>query len=464
MNNKNNNGPLGGKGPGMGMRAVDKAKDFKGTLKKLLSSMSKYKYTLIIIFIFAIASTIFSIIGPKMLGNATTELFNGIVNKFSGSGGVNFTAVLHILIKLLILYILSTIFLYIQGILMANISQKYTYQLRKDISLKINRIPMSFFDKKERGEVLSIITNDVDTLSQSLNQAATQLITSIVTVIGIAIMMFSINIVISLVVLLILPFSIFILTKIMSKSQKYFKNQQEYLGHVNGKIEEMFSGYDVVKSFNAEEKILEEFEIENEKLGEAGWKSQFISGLMHPLMTFLSNFNYVIVAILGSYFTIKGKMSVGDIQSFISYSKNFTHPLAQIAQVSNMIQSMIASAERVFEFLEVQEEIVAKDMKELGEVKGDVIFEHVKFGYYPNQTVIKDFSINVKSGQKVAIVGPTGAGKTTLVKLLMRFYRVNQGSILIDNKNINDLGKTELRKTFGMVLQDTWLFNGTICE
>jgi ATP-binding cassette subfamily B protein len=463
-NNKKNKGAFGGHGPGMGMGAAEKAKDFKGTLKKLFNSLSNYKYTLAIILIFAIASTIFSIVGPKILGNATTELFNGIVNKISGGSGIDFTKVGVILLKLIILYVCSTVFLYIQGILMANISQKYTYKLRRDLSLKINKMPMSFFDKKDRGEVLSIITNDIDTLSQSLNQAATQLITSVVTVIGIAFMMFSINVVITLVVLVILPISVLIMAKIMGRSQKYFKNQQEYLGHVNGRIEEMFSGYDVVKAFNAEDKILNDFEIENKKLGETGWKSQFISGLMHPLMTFIGNINYVVVAILGSYFTIKGKMSVGDIQSFISYSKNFTQPLAQIAQVSNMLQSMIAAAERVFEFLDSEEEEVSKNIVKLDNISGNVSFNHVKFGYNENQTVIKDFSVNVKSGQKVAIVGPTGAGKTTLIKLLMRFYRVNDGSILIDNKNINDLETDDLRKAFGMVLQDTWLFSGTIAD
>ena len=463
-NNKKNKGAFGGHGPGMGMGAAEKAKDFKGTLKKLFNSLSNYKYTLAIILIFAIASTVFSIVGPKILGNATTELFNGIVNKISGGSGIDFTKVGMILLKLIILYVFSTVFLYIQGILMANISQKYTYKLRRDLSLKINKMPMSFFDKKDRGEVLSIITNDIDTLSQSLNQAATQLITSVVTVIGIAFMMFSINVVITLVVLVILPISVLIMAKIMGRSQKYFKNQQEYLGHVNGRIEEMFSGYDVVKAFNAEDKILNDFEIENKKLGETGWKSQFISGLMHPLMTFIGNINYVVVAILGSYFTIKGKMSVGDIQSFISYSKNFTQPLAQIAQVSNMLQSMIAAAERVFEFLDSEEEEVSNNIVKLDNISGNVAFNHVKFGYNENQTVIKDFSVNVKSGQKVAIVGPTGAGKTTLIKLLMRFYRVNDGSILIDNKNINDLETDDLRKAFGMVLQDTWLFSGTIAD
>lgn len=463
-NNKKNKGAFGGHGPGMGMGAAEKAKDFKGTLKKLFISLSKYKYTLAVILIFAIASTVFSIVGPKILGNATTELFNGIVNKISGGSGIDFTKVGMILLKLIILYVFSTVFLYIQGILMANISQRYTYKLRRDLSLKINKMPMSFFDKKDRGEVLSIITNDIDTLSQSLNQAATQLITSVVTVIGIAFMMFSINVVITLVVLVILPISVLIMAKIMGRSQKYFKNQQEYLGHVNGRIEEMFSGYDVVKAFNAEDKILNDFEIENKKLGETGWKSQFISGLMHPLMTFIGNINYVVVAILGSYFTIKGKMSVGDIQSFISYSRNFTQPLAQIAQVSNMLQSMIAAAERVFEFLDSEEEEVSKNIVKLDNISGNVSFNHVKFGYNENQTVIKDFSVNVKSGQKVAIVGPTGAGKTTLIKLLMRFYRVNDGSILIDNKNINDLETDDLRKAFGMVLQDTWLFSGTIAD
>ena len=451
------------RGPGA-IGNVQKAKDFKGTLKKLFKSMSKYKVQLIIIFIFAIASTIFSIVGPKILGNATTELFNGIISKLSGGAGIDFDKIASILIFLIILYIISALFSYVQGFIMTGISQKYTYQLRKKVSIKINKLPISYFDKKTHGEVLSIITNDIDTMSQSLNQSATQLITSITTIIGILVMMLSINVTMTIVAILILPIASLITMFIVKHSQKYFTKQQEYLGHVNGKIEEMYSGQNVIKVFNAENKVLKEFEKDNTYLSNVGWKSQFFSGMMHPIMNFIGNLGYVVIAILGGYFTILGKITVGNIQSFISYTKNFTNPIAQLAQVSNMIQSMIAASERVFEFLDEKEEKEVKNPLKVDNIEGNVTFDHVKFGYNEDQIIIKDFSANVKKGQKIAIVGPTGAGKTTMIKLLMRFYNVNDGSILVDGKNINDFKRSDLRHIFGMVLQDTWLFSGTIME
>ncbi len=451
------------RGPGA-IGNVQKAKDFKGTLKKLFKSMSRYKVQLIIIFIFAIASTIFSIVGPKILGNATTELFNGIISKLSGGAGIDFGKIASILIFLIILYIISALFSYVQGFIMTGISQKYTYQLRKKVSIKINKLPISYFDKKTHGEVLSIITNDIDTMSQSLNQSATQLITSITTIIGILVMMLSINVTMTIVAILILPIASLITMFIVKHSQKYFAKQQEYLGHVNGKIEEMYSGQNVIKVFNAENKVLKEFEKDNTYLSNVGWKSQFFSGMMHPIMNFIGNLGYVVIAILGGYFTILGKITVGNIQSFISYTKNFTNPIAQLAQVSNMIQSMIAASERVFEFLDEKEEKEVKNPLKVDNIEGNVTFDHVKFGYNEDQIIIKDFSANVKKGQKIAIVGPTGAGKTTMIKLLMRFYNVNDGSILVDGKNINDFKRSDLRHIFGMVLQDTWLFSGTIME
>ena len=451
------------RGPGA-IGNVQKAKDFKGTLKKLFKSMSRYKVQLIIIFIFAIASTIFSIVGPKILGNATTELFNGIISKLSGGAGIDFDKIASILIFLIILYIISALFSYVQGFIMTGISQKYTYNLRKKVSIKINKLPISYFDKKTHGEVLSIITNDIDTMSQSLNQSATQLITSITTIIGILVMMLSINVTMTIVAILILPIASLITMFIVKHSQKYFAKQQEYLGHVNGKIEEMYSGQNVIKVFNAENKVLKEFEKDNTYLSNVGWKSQFFSGMMHPIMNFIGNLGYVVIAILGGYFTILGKITVGNIQSFISYTKNFTNPIAQLAQVSNMIQSMIAASERVFEFLDEKEEKEVKNPLKVDNIEGNVTFDHVKFGYNEDQIIIKDFSANVKKGQKIAIVGPTGAGKTTMIKLLMRFYNVNDGSILVDGKNINDFKRSDLRHIFGMVLQDTWLFSGTIME
>ena len=448
-----------------GMHNLEKAKDFKGTLKKLFKYLGQYKISLIVVIIFAVASTVFAIVGPKILGNATTELFNGLMDKINGVGGIDFEKIAGILLTLLVLYIISALFSYIQGFIMSGVTQKMTYKMRQELSVKIGKLPMKYFDKKNHGEVLSVITNDVDTLSQSLNQSAIQLITSIVTLIGIFFMMLSISIPMTLLALLVLPLSAVLIMLVVKKSQKYFKSQQEYLGHVNGKVEEMYSGHSVIKAFNAEEKMLKGFTKDNNVLCDSALKSQFLSGLMQPIMNFVGNLGYVMVAIVGGYLAINGKITVGNIQSFIQYMRQFTQPIAQIAQVSNMLQSMMAAAERIFEFLEeVEEEQTIKNKVTTDNIKGNVVFDHVKFGYNENQIVIHDFTSKIKQGSKVAIVGPTGAGKTTMVKLLMRFYNVLDGQILIDNHNINDFDRNDLRKVFGMVLQETWLFNGTIME
>lgn len=445
--------------------AMEKAKDFKGTVKKLWGYLSKYKIALIIVILFTIASTIFSVIGPKILGNATTELFNGVISKYTGGAGINFTKIGKILLFLLALYICSAIFSYIQGIIMTNISQKLAYRLRKEVSKKINKLPMKFYDNKTHGEILSVITNDIDTLSQNLNIEATQVISSVATIIGILIMMFSIDWIMTLVALLTLPLSIVIIAFIMKKSQGYFKSQQDYLADVNGEVEEMFSNQSVIRVFNAENKMISKFEYDNNKLADVAWKSNFVSGLMHPIMNFVGNLGYVVIAILGSYFAIIGRITVGNIQSFIQYTKNFTNPIAQIAQISNMLQSMVAASERVFEFLDEEEEKEKnKKFISTNKIEGSVEFKNVKFGYNQDKIIINDFSAKVKPGQKIAIVGPTGAGKTTIVKLLMRFYDLNSGEILVDGHNINDYRKEDIRGLFGMVLQDTWLFNGTIME
>ena len=445
--------------------ATEKAKDFKGTVKKLWRYLSKYKIALIIVILFTIASTVFSVVGPKTLGNATTELFNGVISKYTGGAGINFTKIGKILLFLLALYICSAIFSYIQGIIMTNISQKLAYRLRKEVSKKINKLPMKFYDNKTHGEILSVITNDIDTLSQNLNIEATQVISSVATIIGILIMMFSIDWIMTLVALLTLPLSIVIIAFIMKKSQGYFKSQQDYLADVNGEVEEMFSNQSVIRVFNAENKMISKFEYDNNKLADVAWKSNFVSGLMHPIMNFVGNLGYVVIAILGSYFAIIGRITVGNIQSFIQYTKNFTNPIAQIAQISNMLQSMVAASERVFEFLDEEEE-KEKNKKFIptNKIEGSVEFKNVKFGYNQDKIIINDFSAKVKPGQKIAIVGPTGAGKTTIVKLLMRFYDLNSGEILVDGHNINDYRKEDIRGLFGMVLQDTWLFNGTIME
>ena len=454
-------GPMGGP---RGGRTVEKAKDFKGTTKKLIKNyLSKYKIGIIIVLIFAIGSTIFSIVGPKILGNATTEIFNGLVNKISGNGGIDFGKVGTILLTLLGLYLLSALFSFIQGFAMTGIAQKLTYRLRNDISAKINRLPMNYFDKKTNGEVLSVITNDIDTLGMNLNQSVTQIITAICTLIGIFIMMLTISWQMTLISLIVMPIGALLVKIVVGKSQKYFKRQQDYLGHVNGQVEEIFSGLTVVKAFNGEENAEKEFSKANQELYRSAWRSQFLSGLMHPIMNFISNVGYVGVAIAGGYLAIKGRITVGNIQSFIQYNKQFTQPINQIAQVSSMLQSMVAATERIFEFLEEDEEVETYVEGTTTEgLRGNVTFDHVKFGYNPENIVIKDFNADVKEGQKIAIVGPTGAGKTTMVKLLMRFYDVTDGKILVDGHNIKDFKRGELRQMFGMVLQDTWLFGGTV--
>lgn len=455
-------GPMGGHGKKVGHNV--KAKDFKGTTKKLIKDyLSGYKIALIIVLIFAIGSTIFTIVGPKILGNATTEIFNGIMNKISGGSGIDFGKIGTILITLVSLYVLSALFSFIQGFTMTGVAQKITYRLRQDIAEKINKLPMKYFDKRTHGEVLSIVTNDVDTLSGNLTQSITQIITAICTIIGILIMMFSISWQMTLISLVILPISATLVKKIVGKSQKYFKSQQDYLGHVNGQVEEIYSGLNIVKVFNAEEKVSKDFEKANDELYHSAWKSQFLSGLMFPVMNFISNVGYVGVAVAGGYLAIKGTITVGNIQSFIQYNKQFTQPINQIAQISSMLQAMIASAERVFEFLEEdEEENIPNGNIDIEKINGNVEFDHVKFGYDPEKTIINDFNCKVHDGQKIAIVGPTGAGKTTMVKLLMRFYDVTDGKIFIDRINIKDFDRGELRKLFGMVLQDTWLFGGTV--
>ena len=454
---------MGGPGRGPG-KTVEKAKDFKGTTKKLLNNyLSKYKLALVIVIIFAIGSTIFSIVGPKILGNATTEIFNGLISKLSGGSGIDFGKIAGILLTLLALYGLSALFSLIQGFTMTGIAQKLTYKMRNDLAKKINKLPMHYFDKKTKGEVLSIITNDIDTLSQNLNQSITQIITSICTLIGVLIMMFSISWEMTLVSLLILPVTVFIVKNVVGKSQKYFKKQQDYLGHVNGQVEEIYGGHTIVKAFNGENEAIKEFSKANKELYQSAWKSQFLSGLIFPIMNFIGNIGYVAVAILGGYLAIQGKITVGNIQSFIQYNKQFTQPINQIAQVSSMLQAMVAAAERVFEFLEETEEVEdVENPKSTEGLKGNITFDHVKFGYDEDRIIINDFSAKVEDGQKIAIVGPTGAGKTTMVKLLMRFYDVNSGAILLDGINIKDFKREDLRKMFGMVLQDTWLFGGTI--
>ena len=455
------------RGPmGRGRMNGEKAKEFSGAVKKLLRYMSKYKIRLIGMMIFAIVGTVFNIVGPKILGKATTELFNGLVAKVNGTGGIDFDKIGKILLWTLGLYLCSAAFSFVQGFIMTGISNDVSYSLRKDISGKMNRLPMKYYESRTYGEVLSRITNDVDTLQQGLNQSITQLITSVTTLIGVFIMMLSINVWMTLCALLILPCSMFIISKVMKRSQKYFRQQQKYLGDVNGQVEEVYAGQNIVKAFNKEDAVMATFEETNKKLYESGWKSQFFSGMMMPIMQFVGNIGYVMVALLGGFMTIKGAIEVGDIQSFFQYIRNFTQPVQQIAQVTNMMQSAAAASERVFEFLEEEEEeqTVEHPVTLENGVEGHVTFEHVSFGYRPDQIIIKDFSEQVQPGQKIAIVGPTGAGKTTLVKLLMRFYDVNSGRILIDGHDIREFDRRNLRECFGMVLQDTWLFNGTIME
>ena len=457
--------PRGMHGMHGGRMGGEKAKDFKGSIGKLIRYMSKYKFRFVIMLIFAVAGTVFNIVGPKILGKATTELFNGLVAKIGGSGGIDFTKITQILLFALSLYVCSAIFSFIQGFIMTGISNDVTYSLRRDISGKINRLPLKYYESRTTGEILSRVTNDVDTLQNGLNQSITQLITSVTTLIGVFIMMLSINVWMTLAAVLILPLSMGIIGTVMKRSQKFFRNQQRYLGEVNGQIEEVYGGHDVVKVFNKEKDVVEAFEKVNKELYNSAWKSQFFSGIMMPVMQFIGNLGYVVVAILGGFLVIKNAIEVGDIQSFFQYIRNFTQPIQQIAQVTNMLQSAAAASERVFEFLEEEEEDqkaghpVATDG-----LNGNVTFDHVAFGYDPNQLIIHDFSAKVKDGQKIAIVGPTGAGKTTMVKLLMRYYDVNKGSIRIDGHDVRDFNRKELREMFGMVLQDTWLFSGTIME
>lgn len=444
---------------------VEKAKDFKASMKKMLVYLNRYIWAIFAVMLFAAASTVFNIISPKILGMATTELFTGFTAKISGTGGINFTKIGQILLVTLLLYVFSSLMAFMQGWIMTSVSQKMTYRFRDEISKKIHRMPMKYFESKTVGEVLSRITNDVDTLGQSLNQSITTLITSVTTLIGVVVMMLSISPLMTLIALVMLPVSGIMMGVVIGKSQKYFVDQQKFLGQINGQIEEVYSGHNIVKAFNKEEDVLAEFDETNEKLFVSGWKSQYISGLMHPIMSFVGNLGYVGVAVSGSVLAARGTISVGDIQSFIQYVKNFTQPITQVAQVFNMLQSMAAAAERVFEFLEEEEEdILAENPVKDVEIRGAVTFEHVKFGYQPDKIIIHDFCSEIEPGQMIAIVGPTGAGKTTIVKLLMRFYDVDAGAIFIDGHNIRDFNRSELREQFGMVLQDTWLFKGTIME
>lgn len=448
-------GPMQGSG--------EKAKDFKGTIKKLLKYMRRYYGAIAFVILFAIASTVFNIVGPTILGNATTEIFNGLVKKVQGTGGIDFSKIRGILLTLLGLYLTSAAFSFLQGLIMTHVSNNTTYQMRKDISEKIHRMPMKYFESRTFGEVLSRITNDVDTLGQSLNQSMTQIITSVATIIGVFVMMIRISVPMTIAVVVILPVSFLMIGAIMKKSQPYFQAQQALLGEVNGQVEEIYSGHNIVKVFNKEKSVVEEFEQVNGKLYNSAWRSQFFSGAMMPLMQFVGNLGYVVVAILGGFLAIKNTIEVGQIQSFIQYVRNFTQPITQLAQVGNMMQTTAASAERVFEFLEEEEEEEVKENPvNVSSLDGNVTFEHVSFGYNENQRVINDFSVEVKEGQKIAIVGPTGAGKTTMIKLLMRFYDVSGGSIKIDGYDVRDFKRSDIRQMFGMVLQDTWLYNASV--
>lgn len=456
-----------GRGPANhGSPVLEKAKDFKGSIKRIFGYLTKHKLSLFVVILFSVGSAIFSIVGPKILGRATTEIYNGLIGKVIGTtSGINFEKISGILLTLLVLYILSMLFSYIQGFIMAGVSQKITYQLRDEISQKFHKIPLKYYESKTTGEILSRVTNDVDTISQSLDQTATQIISSLVMVTGVLIMMFSISPLMTFVSLLVIPTSVIFMSFIVKKSQKYFAKQQEYLGNINGQIEEVYSGIHIVKLFNNEKYVIRDFNEKNDELYDTAWKSQFLSHLMHPIMSFIGNLSYVIVSILGGYLVIKSKIEVGDILSFTQYIRNFMNPLTQIAQVMNLLQSLAAASERVFEFLDIEEETPTVDNPvSTDHIEGNITFEHVKFGYHKNQTIIHDFNAKIKKGQKIAIVGPTGAGKTTMVKLLMRFYDVNSGSIKVDGEDIRNFDRNELRNLFGMVLQDTWLYSDTIKE
>ena len=450
---------------GRGQMPVEKAKDFKGSIGKLFAYMKQYHAAVAVVILCAIASTVFSVIGPDILGKATTELSNGLLAKIQGTGSIDFTKIGQILLFVLGLYLLSTLFSFVQGWLMTGVTQKVCYRMRKDISEKIDRMPMAYFESRTYGEVLSRITNDVDTLGQSLNQSITQIITSVATMVGVLVMMLRISPLMTLIAVVILPISVTLISLVVKKSQKYFKQQQEYLGHINGQVEETYAGHTVIQAYNKEKDMVQQFQKTNDTLYHSAWKSQFLSGLMQPIMMFVGNLGYAAVALSGGLLAIRGTITIGDIQAFIQYVKNFTQPMQQIAQVLNQVQSMAAASERVFEFLEEAEEVqTAEHPLELANVEGNVDFQHVSFGYQPEQCVIHDFSAKVKSGQKIAIVGPTGAGKTTMVKLLMRFYDVSGGAILLDGHDVRDFDRHKLRESFGMVLQDTWLFQGTIME
>ena len=455
-----------GRGPmGRGMQPGEKPKDLKSSLGKLLSYIGNFKAAIIVVMIFAAASTVFNVIGPKTLGKATTALSEGLMAKIQGTGSIDFTYIGQILLFVLGLYVCSAAFNFIQGWIMTGVTQKICYRMRKEISRKINRMPMKYFESRTYGEVLSRITNDVDTLGQGLNQSITTIITSVATLVGVLIMMLSISPLMTLIAIVILPISMALISFVVKKSQKYFKDQQEYLGHINGQVEEVYGGHLVIKAFNREKDTIEEFNRTNEILYQSAWKSQFLSGMMQPIMMFVGNLGYACVALTGGLLAIKNVITIGDIQAFIQYVKNFTQPIQQIAQVINMVQSMSAASERVFEFLEEEEEIqLAEHPADISKVTGEVTFDHVGFGYQPEQPIIHDFSAHVEPGQKIAIVGPTGAGKTTMVKLLMRFYDVDRGSIRLNDRDIRDFNRRDLRDAFGMVLQDTWLFKGTIME
>ncbi|QSX06479.1 ABC transporter ATP-binding protein [Sedimentibacter sp. zth1] len=453
------------RGPGGMMRGGEKARDFKGTMKKLIKYLSVYKISMIIVFIFAAASTVFAIVGPKILGKATTKLFEGVMAKISGIGNIDFDYIGKIMLILIGFYLVSASFSYIQGWIMSGVSMKVSYKLRKNISEKINRMPLKYFDSTNHGEVLSRVTNDVDTLSQTLNQSLSQIITSVITVIGVLVMMISISWQMTLVAMVIIPLSMILIIVIVKNSQKFFKQQQDYLGNVNGHVEEMYGGHIVMKAFNGEKDSIEKFDKMNNQLFGVAWKSQFLTSIMMPLMNFIGNLGYVAVCILGGWLAAKRTIEVGDIQAFIQYVRQFTQPLSQIANISNILQQTAASAERVFEFLEQEEEVPENtNPVKLENVNGNVKFNNVHFGYNDDKIIINNFSAAIKPGQKIAIVGPTGAGKTTMVKLLMRFYDVNSGAILVDGHDINEFTRSDLRSMFGMVLQDTWLYNATIME
>lgn len=441
-----------------------KPKNFTTPLKKLIKSLFPYKKGIIIVFIFSILSTLFTIVGPKVLGNATTELYNGVVRKLNNAGNIDYTKLHTILLTLLILYIISAIFNYIQGIVVAKISAKYTLELRKKVNRKMEKLPLKYFDKKSHGEVLSLITNDIDKISQNLSNTLTETVTCIIAVLGMLIMMFSINVTMTLAIIIILPICMILTAIIASKGQKYFTLRQEGLAKVDTKVEEMLRNHNIVKVFNSEDKILKEFNKENDLLADSTWKSNFIGGIMHPIMMLIGNLSYVVIAFLGGLFVIQGKITVGNIQSFITYAKNFTNPIGSLASIMTELESMIAASERVEDYLSEEEEKKVENPVPLNNVQGNITFDHVKFGYDENKIIIKDFTAHIESGKKIAIVGPTGSGKTTLVKLLMRFYDVNSGNILIDGINIKDVERTSLRKNIGMVLQDTWLYSGTIME